>query len=201
AYYHYFLPIVPFAVLLAAPLAVGLVKRSPRVVAVATVSLVLIWAADITFGSDPSRLFITASQFSAIQPTVALLERTTEPGTRVLADEFEYAFLARRPSMADYFWNMDTVISARYLEYHLSRTGAVILTRLVTQPYPAGFTRYLREGGFIHIHTAATEIWLPRHAVAEKLRDQVASLQSLVVSRESGSSITEPQIDRARTND
>jgi hypothetical protein len=103
--------------------------------------------------------------------------------------------------MADYFWNMDTVINARYLEYRLSRAGAVILTRLVTQPFPPGFTRYLRDAGYIHIHTPATEIWLPRHTVAERLRDQVSSLQSLVVSRDGGSSINEPQIDRPRTND
>lgn len=163
AYYHYFVPVVPFAALLAAPMAVRFLRSSPRGVAVGALALTVAWATDINVGDDPIRLFVSASHLSAIHRTIEVLDRSTRPGQRVLTDQLEYAYLAGRPTVADYFWNMGSVISARYLEYRLAAAGAVVLTERVAPTYPSGFTAYLDHERYRHVHTGSTEVWFIAH--------------------------------------
>lgn len=166
-YYHYFVPALPFAALLAAPLVVPFVRRSLVPVLATGVSLAVAWGGDIAWGSGPARLFISASNFSAIHPTLLALDRTTRRGQVVLTDQLEYAYFAQRPALADYFWNMNDVVSARYLERRLPGVGAVVETQHVAPSYPAGLTSYLSVSGYRHVDTGSTRIWLiPQHGPA-----------------------------------
>ncbi len=163
-YYHYFMPMVPFAALLAAPIAVKYIHRFPRLVAAAAITLSMVWALDINSGSDPTRLFISASRFSTINKTVHLIDSITPPGQGVLTDQLEYAYLARRHALSDYFWNMHTVVGAHSLEQRLPSVGAVVLTDKVAPTYPTGFTSYLRDQRYPEIHAGTTDIWVLPHA-------------------------------------
>jgi hypothetical protein len=160
AYYHYFVPMLPFGALLAAPIAARFIRVRPRTTATAAILLVVGWALDINSGTGPLSLFITASHLSSVQTTAQALDRWTSPRTPVLTDQFEYAFLARRKPVGDYFWNMSGVIPARVLESRLPSDSAVVVTERVAPTYPSGFTGYLTGRRYVHIQSGDTEIWL-----------------------------------------
>lgn len=160
-YYHYFVPIVPFAALLGATPVANLLDWNARKVAVAGIAVVGIWASIIDLGGN-SPLFVTAARLSSIQPTVALLRSHTARNEPVLADRFEYAYLAGRPALRHYFWNMGVLIDARYLERRTRRSGAVVLSHGASSGYPAGFLKWLNRRYF-PIETGATTVWLTRN--------------------------------------
>lgn len=160
AYYHYFVPILPFAALLAAPIVAGFIRRGPRITAVVAVGLVVGWALDINSGTGPLSLFITASHLSSVQTTARTLDRWTSPRTPVLTDQFEYAYLARRRPVSHYFWNMSGVVPARVLENRLPLDGAVVVTERVAPTYPSGFTSFLAGKRYVHMRSGNTQIWL-----------------------------------------
>lgn len=161
-YYHYFVPILPFAALMSAPLVGALVARAPRVPRVlgaAAVALTVLWAVDLNTSDGPSRFFVTATHLSSISSTVQLLDRWTGPSKPILTDQYEYAYLAHRVPI-NYFWNMHGLVHAGILERDLSRAGAVVLTERVAPTYPAGFTTYLTQHAYLEVRTGTTRIWL-----------------------------------------
>src|SRR5947209_12009125 len=160
AYYHYFVPVLPFGALLAAPSASRFIRVRPRTTATAAILLVVGWALDINSGTGPLSLFITAFHLSSVQTTAQALDRWTSPRTPVLTDQFEYAFLARRKPVGDYFWNMSGVIPARVLESRLPSDSAVVVTERVAPTYPSGFTGYLTGGRYVHMQSVAPEFLL-----------------------------------------
>ena len=170
AYYHYFVPMLPFGALLAAPIAARFMHLRPRATAAGIVLLVVGWAVDINSGTGPLSLFITASHLSAVQTTAQVLDRWTSPQTPVLTDQFEYAFLARRKPAGDYFWNMNGVVPATVLENRLPRDGVVVVTQRVAPTYPYGFTKYLAQQRYVHFQSGNTQIWLlvPHRLSAER---------------------------------
>jgi 4-amino-4-deoxy-L-arabinose transferase-like glycosyltransferase len=157
-YYHYFVPIVPFAALLGARSVAALVRWNPPRVAMAAALVLGVWAAIINLGGS-SPLFVTAARFSSIQPTLSLLRTHTHAHQPVLADRFEYAYLAGRPALRHYFWNVGVLVRARYLERKMYRSGAVILSHGASSGYPAGFLGWLNKH-YRHVETPATTIWL-----------------------------------------
>jgi 4-amino-4-deoxy-L-arabinose transferase-like glycosyltransferase len=177
AYYHYFVPMLPFGALLAAPIAARLIRKKPRTVTAVAVAMVVGWALDINSGTGPLSLFITASHLSSVQTTARALDRWTSPHTPVLTDQLEYAYLARRKPDSNYFWNMRGVVPARVLEDQLPSLGAVVVTQRVAPTYPSGFTGYLAGRRYVHIRSGNAQIWLvvpPR--VAADGDDSAASL-------------------------
>lgn len=170
SYYHYFVPMLPFGALLAAPIAARVIRIRPRTTAAVAVVLVVGWAFDINSGTGPLSLFITASHLSSVQTTAQALDRWTSPRTPVLTDQFEYAFLARRKPVNHYFWNMNGVVPARVLENRLPSEGAVVVTERVARTYPLGFTNYLAHQRYVHIQSGNTQIWLlvPVRAAADR---------------------------------
>lgn len=160
AYYHYFAYIVPFAALLAAPVVRPLFDRSKHLVAAGAIVLTALWGLNIGYGPPVTRLFISASPLSSVQQTAAILDRATSDNSRVLADEFEYALLAHRHAAPDYFWNMQTAVSAHTLERRLSTTSAVVETVGNGDTYPKGFTQYLLAHDYPQMRTGKTIVWL-----------------------------------------
>ena len=160
AYYHYFVPMLPFGALLAAPIAARLIRKKPRTVMATAIVMVVGWALDINSGTGPLSLFITASHLSSVQTTARTLDRWTSPRTQVLTDQLEYAFLARRKPVSNYFWNMSGMVPARVLEARLPSRGAVVVTQRVAPTYPFGFTRYLEGRRYVHVRRGNAEIWL-----------------------------------------
>jgi 4-amino-4-deoxy-L-arabinose transferase-like glycosyltransferase len=163
-YYHYFVPVVPFAALLAAPLVDRAVHAAPRLVLTLGLLLIGLWAFVIDDGG-PSPLFVTAAHLSDIQPTIDLLDRTTRPGDPVLADRYEYAYLANRPALAHYFWNVGVLVHAPYLERRVPRAGAVVLSYGASSGFPAGFVRYL-NAQYTSVQTPANTVWLTSRQTA-----------------------------------
>jgi len=159
AYYHYFVVIVPFAALLAAPMVTSLVRRAPRLLAACALSVSLLWAVDVAYGAPALRLHVTATPFSSVQQTAAILDRATQPNEAILTDHFEYALFAHRTLAANYFWNMSNVVRARSLEHRLPRLAAIVKTK-GGRSYPPGFADYLEDRRFPRIQTASTVIWL-----------------------------------------
>lgn len=170
-YYHYFVPALPFAALLAAPLVAGPLRRFRYRMLAGAVALTALWGADIAHGSDPGRLFISASRLSALRPTIKVLDRSTRKHQMILTDQFEYAYLANRPTLDDYFWNAHGLVNAHFLEYRLDHTGAIVLTRHVAPTYPLGFTTYLEDSRYRRVQTGATEIWLTPAGAPPTLSD------------------------------
>ena len=157
-YYHYFVPVVAFAALLGAPVVARFGRSTLRAVALAAAALLAGYAAWIDLGG-PSPLYITAAHFSSIHSTIRLLDSRTRPGDKVLADRFEYAFLANRKALAHYFWNVGVLVDAHYLERRVSRARAVVLSYGESSGFPAGFTDFL-DARYQNVATPATTVWL-----------------------------------------
>jgi 4-amino-4-deoxy-L-arabinose transferase-like glycosyltransferase len=157
-YYHYFVPVVPFAALLGAPLLARARGRVAIPLAAAGLAVTILWGILIARGGR-SPLYVTAAHFSAIKPTVDLLRRETNPSQSVLADHDEYPYLAGRQSLAHYFWDVGPLIDAHYLERRLPGTGAVVLSYGTSSGYPAGFIDFL-NARYRRSDTGATSVWL-----------------------------------------
>ncbi len=157
-YYHYFVPALPFAALLASRSIVGL--RPPAIRLVAAIALGVALVAGIvvrTGGVSP--LFITAAHLSDVAPTVHLLDARTTPSGAILGDRFEYAYLAHRPALAHYFWNIGVLVNARYLERRVGAAQAVVMSSGASSGYPPGFVRYL-DARYRYVKLPTTTVWL-----------------------------------------
>jgi hypothetical protein len=157
-YYHYFVPIVPFGSLLAAPVLCHVARYYRPLAASVALAIVLAWAALIDLGG-PSPLYVTAARLSSIEPTVRWLDRHTASNSTILADRDEYAFLAHRNALDHYFWNVGVLVNAQTLEARLPAASAVVLSHGASSGYPAGFVRYLNRH-YHGIHVGATRVWL-----------------------------------------
>jgi hypothetical protein len=157
-YYHYFVVVIPFGALAGGRLLADLPRLSLPVVAACGLALAVAWGVLIQRGGS-SPLYVTAAHLSAIAPTVHLLDRRTTTAEAVLADRFEYAYLARRRALAHYFWNVGVLVGPRYLERRLPARAAVVLSYGASSGYPPGFVRYL-DARYPRINTGATTIWL-----------------------------------------
>lgn len=157
-YYHYFVPIVPFAALLSAPLLVYTLQQAPRLATAGGMALVSMWAIAINLG--PAQQGLGILQLSGLSAAVRIIDRATTHKQHVITDQFEYAYLARRPSATDYFWDMQNVVSAGSLERHLRTTGAVVGTGDIATAYPPGFIAYLDRRCYIRVRAGIVTIWL-----------------------------------------
>lgn len=158
-YYHYLLPIVPFAALLAAPVVVRFSRSVRFALLPAALALTVAWAMAVEFGSARMRLGVAAFHLSEIRPVVRLLERSTASGGYVLTDRLEYTYLANRPNLSDYYWNLQRVVSAGYLERRLRGVRVVIVTH-GSQSYPSGFLHYLKTQPYSRLDMGSTDVWL-----------------------------------------
>ncbi len=158
-YYHYFVPVVPFAALLA---GVTLARFRPwrRVPAVAAVILPGLLAAVVIDGGGYSPLYVTAARLSDVEPTIRLVDARSMGNEPLLADRFEYAYLAHRPALAHYFWNVGVLVNAEYLEKRVNEAGAVVMSSGASSGYPSGFTAYLNQH-FERVSKPTTTVWLP----------------------------------------
>ncbi|MGI8826109.1 MAG: ArnT family glycosyltransferase [Chloroflexota bacterium] len=159
-YYHYFVPIGPFAALLSAPVVERVVRGSKRVVCMAGVLLTLCWGGLIDLGG-PSPMKVTAAHISDIEPVVTLIDRKTTHAEPILADRFEYPYLARREPLAHYFWNVGVLVNDRYLERLVHRSSLVVLSYGASSGYPPGFLTYL-DRRYPRLNTRANTVWLIR---------------------------------------
>jgi hypothetical protein len=159
AYYHYFVPVTPFAALLAAPVITPFYDRSRRWLLVGAIAVTGIWALDVANGTPLVRLYVTASRFAPVQQTAAILDRATPANAQILSDQFEYALFADRRVMSDYFWNMNTTVTARSLEGRISRVAAVVTTK-GSETYPPGFRDFLEDRRYRHVQTRRTVVWI-----------------------------------------
>jgi hypothetical protein len=157
-YYHYFVPVVPFAALLGAPLLARVRGNVRLPLAAVGLAVTVLWGLLIARGGR-SPLYVTAAHFSAIKPTVELVRRETRPSQSVLADHDEYPYLADRQSLAHYFWDVGPLIDAHYLERRLRSTGAVVLSYGASSGYPTGFVDFLNRR-YARTDTGATSVWL-----------------------------------------
>jgi hypothetical protein len=157
AYPPYFVPVAPYAALLGAPIAARIARLPWTVLAGACLTFVSVWATIVLMPA--SRQIIPASTFSEIRPIVRLIARTTSPGTPILANRFEYAYLANRPSLAHYFWDHHNVVTARDLE-QLLRPGEIVVLypRGGLSSFPAGLAAYLNRN-YSQIQVSGAAIW------------------------------------------
>ena len=163
-YYHYFVPAVPFAALIAAPFVARFARSAFLALAGFLIAAVIAWAALIDLGGS-APAYVTAAHLSSIQPTIQVLRASTDPGDYVLADRYEYSYLANRQALAHYFWNVGVLKDATYLELRLPAAAAVILSYGASSGYPSGFVGYL-DHHYPSIRTRANTIWLlPRRRV------------------------------------
>jgi hypothetical protein len=157
-YYHYFVPVVPFAALLAG-YTIDRFRISRRPIAAASMLLSVLLAASVIDLGGHSPLYVTAARLSEVEPTVKLLDQRSSSGEPVLADRFEYAYLAHRPDLAHYFWNVGVLVNARYLESRVHSARAVVLSSGASSGYPVGFTAYLNQH-YNRVRRPTTYVWL-----------------------------------------
>jgi 4-amino-4-deoxy-L-arabinose transferase-like glycosyltransferase len=163
-YYHYFVPIIPFAALLSAPLLIRLLTsakpigaRAVRFVIAGATTLLGLWTAALNVGI--TRDGLAELSLASIRPAVQLVERSTGRSQPVLTDQFEYAYLAHRPSASEYFWDMQFSTTAKALERDLRGGDAVVATSEGSS-YPAGFVSYLESRNYPEVRTKAATVWL-----------------------------------------
>lgn len=156
-YYHYFVVVVPFGALLSAPLLDRFSRVNLRRFAAVGMGIALGWAALLDLGG-PSPLYVTAAHLSDLAPTIRVIDRDTGESEPVLGDRYEYAYLARRPAVAHYFWNVGVLVDADYLEQRLPPKGVVVLSYGASSGFPSGFIRYLNQR-FHHLETPANTLW------------------------------------------
>lgn len=165
-YYHYFVPVVPFAALLAG-YTVARVQTWRRPAAGAVMLATALLAAGVIDLGGHSPLYVTAARLSEVEPTVQLLDQSSSRTEPVLADRFEYAYLANRPDLAHYFWNVGVLVNASYLERRVHAARAVVLSTGASSGYPFGFTMYLNQH-FSRVRRPTTYVWLlPRKVLRE----------------------------------
>jgi hypothetical protein len=160
AYYHYFVPIAPFAALLAAAVITPVVDRSPGLLLAGAIALAGFWAGDVANGTAKMRLFVSASRFTPVQQTAAILDHATAATAEILTDQFQYAFFANRRVMNDYFWNMNTTVTARSLEGRISQIAAVVATKGNGETFPKGFADFLEDKRYRRLQTVRTVVWI-----------------------------------------
>lgn len=160
AYYHYFVPTVPFAALLAAPVIQPFVVRWRHAFASAAIGMTLLWSIDVGFGPPAARLCISASRLSSVQTTVTAIEHATPDDSTILTDEFEYSLLADRRDAREYFWNMEGSVSASGLETQLSNVKAVVETAGTSGTYPKGFIDYVEDLKARRIRAGGAVVWV-----------------------------------------
>ncbi len=158
-YYHYFVPVVPFAALLGAPAALYFTRLPRPALLALIVGVALGWGLIIDLGGR-SPLFVTAARLSDIQPTIHLLDCTTQDDAGILDDRDEYPYLANRRAVAHYFWNVGVLVDAEFLEKRLPRAQAVVLSYGASSGYPAGLVSYLNTH-YRRVDTPANTVWLP----------------------------------------
>ncbi len=162
-YYHYFVPVVPFAALLAGPLLAGVLQRAPRLIFGGAVAVLALWVGALNVQVVQQGLGIL--QLSTMNSAVQVLDRSTTRSQRILTDQFEYAYLAPRRSVTDYFWDMRNMTNVHSLEQKLPMTAAVVTTAGADPSYPAGFLHYLQERRYTRVRLKAATVWLaPRRA-------------------------------------
>jgi hypothetical protein len=153
--------VVPFAALLTGVTLTRIRHWRRTPVLAAALLPALVAAAVIDLGGY-SPLYVTAARLSDVAPTVRLLDANTTAGESVLADRFEYAYLARRPALDDYFWNIGVLVNAAYLESRVDRARAVVLSSGASSGYPRGFTEYL-DRRYKRVRKPTTTVWfLPK---------------------------------------
>jgi Dolichyl-phosphate-mannose-protein mannosyltransferase len=162
AYYHYFVPVAPFAALLAAPVVTPLFERRMRLLLASAIALSTVWALDVADGVPAVRLFVSASRLTPVQQTAAILDRLTPSTAQILTDQFEYALFADRAVMSNYFWNMSTTVSAKSLEMRISHVAAVVTTKGSGTTFPAGFADFLEDNKYQQFQTGRTTVWIIR---------------------------------------
>lgn len=155
-YEHYFVVIVPFAALLAAPLFSRSRFRLQLLLGVGS-AVAVSCALTVALGGAEVRRFVAAAHFSSIRPVIRLLDRSTPPGSPVLSDRFEYAYLSGRPDALNYFWDMSNLVSARYLSHHLAT--AVVVTS-GPSGFPPGFVKRLERRRPTAHYSGVASIWL-----------------------------------------
>ena len=157
-YYHYFVPVVPFAALLGAPMIARIGRSAAAFLATVGVITCFLWGLLIARGGT-SPLYVTAAHFSSIDPTIDVLRRETPAGATVLADHDEYPYLSNRQQLAHYFWDVGVLIDAHFLERRLPGAGAVVLSYGASSGYPAGFIGYLNRR-YARVNTGTTTVWI-----------------------------------------
>jgi len=143
-YYHYYAPFVPFACLLSGPVIANWGRNSLRALVAGLCSLALAWAAWLNFGGS-SPLYVTSAHLSDVSSVVVFIKHHSRQHDAILADRFEYAYLANRHAVAHYFWNVGVLVNASYLKNKLRKTRLVVRSLGASSGYPAGFEEYVRK--------------------------------------------------------
>ncbi len=156
-YYHYFVLFAPFAALLAAPLLAGFRWPAYRT-ATAVAAGTAIWLTIIVVG-DTQPLLVTTGRLAEIAPTVKLLRQQTSSDGLIMADRYEYAFLAGRPTLSPYFWSVKPLVRGSTLQRQLPCAAAVVRAGGASSGYPQGLTAYLDQHYPVH-RSGRTTVWL-----------------------------------------
>jgi 4-amino-4-deoxy-L-arabinose transferase-like glycosyltransferase len=159
-YYHYFVVVAPFAALLGGWLLSRVGRTVALVLLPAGIAIAVSWGALLQLGG-PAPLFVTAAHLSDLEPTIQLLDRSTPPSGRVLSDRFEYAYLAGRPAVDRYFWNVGVLVGRNDLERQLGPVSAVVLSQGASSGFPLGFVPYLNDH-YRSVQTRTNTVWIAR---------------------------------------
>jgi len=156
-YYHYFVLFAPYAALLSAPVLCSLRWPAHRTVAM-LMAYGLAWVTVVVTGNDRP-LLITAARLAEVAPTAELLQDQTPAGGLVMADRYEYPFLAGRSPLTPYFWNVRTLVKGSTLMRQLPCAAAVVEARGASSGYPQGLTTYL-DRHYRAVRSEGATVWV-----------------------------------------
>lgn len=142
-YYHYMLPIVPFASILAALYLSSLRRISIRAlapaVAAGALALTLMWSLAMEYTPGNYPFHITSAQAAAVTPVLRYIDARVSPRDQILDDQPDLPVLAYRRNCQNYFWSDATVITHSRLESCLLSIRYIVHFFGGGSGFPVGF--------------------------------------------------------------
>ena len=142
-YYHYMLPIVPYAAILGAIFIASLSKeniaRLLPPVAAGSIGVTLLWAAMMQFTPGNYPFHITSAQTASVAPVSAYIDRHVPPGSQIFDDQPDLPVLAYRANCDNYFWSDSTVATHSQIQFCLLHARYVIHFFAHGSGFPPGF--------------------------------------------------------------
>jgi len=152
-YYHYMLPVVPFASILGAMYLGRLRRFSVRTVvsAVATgaVGLALIWGVVMADTPGDYPFHITSAHTAAVTPVSRYIDALVPKTGQILDDQPDLPVLAYRQNCDYYFWSDSTVLTHSQLQFCLLSVRYLVHFFVNGSGFPPGFLLHAADGSGI----------------------------------------------------
>jgi hypothetical protein len=148
-YYHYLLPVTPFAAILGAMYLGGLSLDRLKLLmasAIGAVMVTIIWGFAVVDTPGNYPFHVTAAHVASVTPVQQRIDTLVGPNGQILDDQPDLPVLAYRRNCDDYFWSDNTVVSHSQLQHCLLEVRYVVHFFSGGSGFPPGFLLRAYDG-------------------------------------------------------